>query len=123
MSGGWESSLSGDQSRMVKPSCLKWSSLVRTSVIASWRMTSMEMQSVRLYSLSGRAVFLVRAGFVERKTTQERLGRVRVHGDGWVGEDLPDEGRDRLPHLAAVGAEIGQDLGQDFLRGDDAGLG
>ena len=32
----------------------------------------------------GEAVFLVRAGFVERKTAQERLGRLRVHGDGWV---------------------------------------
>lgn len=41
--------------RMQKPSWVKCRSFVRTSVRLSRRITCMEMQSVRLYSLSGRA--------------------------------------------------------------------
>ena len=38
-----------------KPSCWKWRSLVRASERASRGMVCIEMQSVRLYSLSGHA--------------------------------------------------------------------
>ena len=40
---------------VTKPSYRKWASLVRTSVIASRRIAAIEMQSVRLWPLSGRA--------------------------------------------------------------------
>ena len=58
----------------MKPSCVKWSSFVRTSVIASWRMASMEIQSVRLYCLSGRTC-------KGQGRSRNDSWRLRVHGD------------------------------------------
>ena len=45
------------QSRIVNPSCAKWPSCVKTSLMPSCRIAAIEMQSVRLYSLSGRALY------------------------------------------------------------------
>ena len=99
---------------MVNPSCVKCPSCVRMSVIPCCRMAAMEMQSVRLYSLSGRALY-------KAKPSSNRCrvcGSTVMEGIGKNTACLQGGGSAKLGGVT----EGGEKLVQHLIGGDDLGV-
>jgi hypothetical protein len=100
----------------MNPSWVKWLSPVRISVMPSWRIASIVMQSVE-------TVLLVGAGAIQVVATAEGCIGLRQDGDQGIGGDRVDRPDRLLSHEDSEGAEMVQDFGEDLLSGDERDTG
>ena len=67
----------------------------------------------------GEAISLIGAGFVEGKTVEERLMGLRADDDAGIAQNPSGIAGGSLPYRSSLAAEMGEELGQDFLRSNN----
>jgi len=100
---------------MAKPSWEKWWSLVRISVTPALRMVFIEMQSTKLYCLSGRRAYKRRPA---RNDPWDWGGNL----DGGIRQNVLHDFDGALTHLGAAGGQGSQEFRQDFFGSQQSAL-